>query len=72
MGIEKRRLCNCLQYRYKGLKKNPRIGWSFISSIFENNSITYVQKFHYLQSSLQGKAVEKIQSINFSTKNYIV
>ncbi|KAJ8973004.1 hypothetical protein NQ317_004115 [Molorchus minor] len=52
-------------------------GWlefrdTFESMIHNNNSISDVQKFHYLRSCLIGDAVNVISSLEFSLHNYIV
>ncbi|CAH1977613.1 unnamed protein product [Acanthoscelides obtectus] len=40
------------------------------SLIHENESITDIQKFHYLKAALQGDAVNSIQCIDFTAANY--
>lgn len=35
-----------------------------------NVTLNNIQKFHYLQASLKGDALERIQSLDFSTSNY--
>jgi len=43
---------------------------TFHSLIHRDNSITEIQKFHYLKSSLKGEAAEVIQSLEISSNNY--
>lgn len=49
--------------------------WYFYQDTFEklihiNNSLSEIEKFHYLRSSLKGKAAEIIKSIETTTDNY--
>lgn len=43
---------------------------TFHSLIHRDLSITDIQKFHYLKSSLKGEAAEVIQSLEISSENY--
>ncbi|XP_072392322.1 uncharacterized protein [Diabrotica undecimpunctata] len=43
---------------------------SFTSIIHENSSMSKVQKFHYLRLSLQGKAADKVKSLQLCDANY--
>ncbi|XP_068972383.1 uncharacterized protein [Bombus flavifrons] len=45
---------------------------SFLSIIDRNERLTPVQKFHYLQSSLTGKAARSIQSLDITELNYSI
>ncbi|KOC60081.1 hypothetical protein WH47_09452 [Habropoda laboriosa] len=43
---------------------------SFISFVHENEVLSNVQRFHYLNSSLKGSVVRVIQSLGVSEANY--
>lgn len=43
---------------------------TFTSVIHENNSLTDIQRFHYLNTSLKGVAARVIQELGVSEKNY--
>lgn len=43
---------------------------TFEKLIHSNNSLSEIEKFHYLRSSLKGKAAEIIKSIETTTDNY--
>lgn len=43
---------------------------TFVSLIHDNDALTEIQKFHYLRSSLVGKASECIKNMTFSAANY--
>ncbi|XP_072400634.1 uncharacterized protein [Diabrotica undecimpunctata] len=43
---------------------------SFTFIIHENSSMSKVQKFHYLRLSLQGKAADKVKSLQLCDANY--
>lgn len=43
---------------------------SFMSLIHQNESISDIQRFHYLRGCLQGKAAEVIKLLEFSSENY--
>ncbi|XP_068986183.1 uncharacterized protein [Bombus flavifrons] len=45
---------------------------SFLSIIDRNERLTPVEKFHYLQSSLTGKAAQSIQSLDITELNYSI
>lgn len=45
---------------------------TFCSLIQNNNSLTNIQKFHYLRSSLKGDATQTIDSLGISSDNYEV
>ncbi|XP_068987944.1 uncharacterized protein [Bombus flavifrons] len=45
---------------------------SFLSIIDRNERLTPVQKFHYLQSSLTGRAARSIQSLDITELNYSI
>ena len=45
---------------------------SFSSTIDQNERLTPVQKFHYLKSSLTGKAARSIQSLDITEINYSI
>jgi hypothetical protein len=43
---------------------------TFLNLIHNNNSLSGVQKFHYLQSSLTGEARQNIEHLTISNENY--
>lgn len=43
---------------------------TFQSLIHENDTITNMQKYHYLKASLEGNAAQIIKSVEFSTVGY--
>ncbi|XP_033363319.1 uncharacterized protein LOC117241540, partial [Bombus vosnesenskii] len=45
---------------------------SFLSTIDRSKRLTSVQKFHYLRSSLTGKAARSIQSLSLTESNYAI
>ena len=45
---------------------------SFSSTIDQNERLTPVQKFHYLRSSLTGRAARSIQSLDITEINYSI
>jgi hypothetical protein len=45
---------------------------TFMSLIHNSNSISDIQKFHYLKSSLKGSASLVLESLEFSTSNYAI
>jgi hypothetical protein len=44
----------------------------FVSTIDRNEKLTPVQKFHYLRSSMTGKAARSIQSLDITETNYSI
>ncbi|KAJ8975110.1 hypothetical protein NQ317_017878 [Molorchus minor] len=59
--------------KFKGLYEN----WleyrdTFESLIHNNNSITDIEKFHFLRGSLEGDAKDVVHSLEFSAANYKV
>jgi hypothetical protein len=45
---------------------------TFVSTIDRNEKLTPVQKFHYLRSSVTGKAARSIQSLDIIESNYAI
>nr|XP_033200962.1 uncharacterized protein LOC117163079 [Bombus vancouverensis nearcticus] len=45
---------------------------TFISIIDRNEKLTSIQKFHYLRSSVTGKAARSIQSLDVTESNYSI
>lgn len=45
---------------------------TFKSLIHENQKLSNIQKFHYLNSSLKGDAARVIQSLGVSDSNYLI
>lgn len=45
---------------------------TYLSLIHENESISDIQKYHYLRASLIGSAAQVIRAIEFSSNNYTV
>jgi hypothetical protein len=45
---------------------------TFVSTIDRNEKLTPVQKYHYLRSSVTGKAARSIQSLDITESNYAI
>ena len=57
--------------KFKGDVKDLSAFWdSFNSAIHENNVITKVDKFNYLNALLEGSAFERVQGLTLTGPNY--
>jgi hypothetical protein len=45
---------------------------TFLSLVHNSNQLSNIEKFHYLKSSLRGSAVLVIDSVEFSSDNYLI